>query len=264
MSKLMFGHDAEVFVVAPDGHPVPPVVILPQPKVVSLVTARGGYNRDGMAFEINPTPSGVAKVVAENTMILLAEGGKMLKEYGLSLAKELGIDISHIPAEERALVPSDAFELGCDPDFSAYTGAINKVTVDPSRYLKRFAGGHISMQLPQTLPFSEVCELVKLFDATAGLYSIRWGDKYSKERRNTYGKAGAFRWKDRMRIVEYRTPDAGWLWHDGYVKMTELMSKAWGMFDNGFRVQSPQRIVEAINTCHLALAKEILESYGIF
>jgi hypothetical protein len=182
----------------------------------------------------------------------------MLQRVGLRLTTKIGIDIADLPPDVRYILPGDCFELGCDPDYSAYTRHANRVSVNPRKYTKRFAGGHISVQIEQGLPFNDVCELVKLFDRYAGLHSIRWSVPESLERRRTYGKAGAFRWKPRMGIVEYRTPDAGWLWNDGYEIMCNLLTRAYHEWKTGIRLRNPQMVIKAINGCDKTVAAQIL------
>jgi hypothetical protein len=258
-SPIAFGSDPETFVAHSDGVISAPFELIPAPKEIVLKGEHGGYNRDGMALELNPEASSNPKEVVGHMLQLLTDGSSLLKQFGLTITNKIGMDIANLPDHVRNILPSDCFELGCDPDYSAYTRRVNRVRVDPKKYTKRFAGGHISVQIERGVPFEEVCELVKLFDRHAGLYSLRWSVRESLERRKTYGKAGAFRWKPEDGIVEYRTPDAGWLWNDGYEAMCSLLTKAYHEWRIGIRLRKHQTIVRAINECDKTTAQQILQ-----
>lgn len=256
--KIPFGGDPEVFVQTQNGVIACPVALLKEPKKVVKVGNHGGFNRDGMAFELNPAPSTSPEEVMANMLKLLTDGILSLSKAGLGITKKIGVDIQAIPIQQALDLPNDVWELGCEPDYDAYSGQYNIVNVDPRIYTKRFAGGHITMQIG-ALPFADVCEVVKLFDYHAGLYSIRWSDlPDSIERRRTYGRAGAFRYHHENGIVEYRTPDAGWLWNNGYVEMCNRMAKAFQDFQSGVRLTNPSTIIRAINECDKETAQKII------
>lgn len=254
---IAFGSDPETFVVSGDGTLSTPVDLIAPPKQVMLENAHGGYNRDGIALELNPRPSANPKEVAQHMMQLLADGSAMLARFGLTITNRIGADLKELPPMARVILPGDCFQLGCDPDFNAYTKKVNHVRVNPTKYTKRFCGGHISVQIEDKITFTDICELVRMFDRYAGLHSLKWSATESVERRKTYGKAGCFRWRQDKNIIEYRTPDAGWLWHDGYEEMCDLMTRAYHEWKIGIRLKHYSEIVQAINTCNKSLANAL-------
>lgn len=258
---LKFGADPEIFVVNENGEISCPISILPIAKEVNIIARGGGVNRDGIAFELNPAPSEIPAEVALNMSDILLAGAQKLSLAGLKVIKSLGVTI-------RENMPPDAYQFGCDPDYNAYTKGMNRCKLNPKKYLKRFAGGHISMQLPVEPSFDQVCDIVKLMDFFVGLPSLFLIPDSEREaaveRRKSYGAAGCFRWKVEDRIIEYRTPDASWLWHDGaYERLCIGMRRAFEEFVVGLRVIDSKPLRQAINTCDLKLATILLDTQGV-
>ena len=250
-----FGADPEFYLGKGDLITCPDT-ICPTPKTTMSVGKFGGFNRDGMALELNPSPSESIREVAQNLTELLSVAGSMAMQFGWEISKSLAANVN------RALnstLPQDVFQIGCDPDYNAYTGRVNKVTVDPKLYLDRFAGGHIHIGVGE-IEFDEVCELVKLFDYHAGLLSVMYSDpKVALERRKTYGRAGDFRFDAAKGIIEYRTPDAGWLWvENGFTALCEKMSDALVEFRAGIRMGDSKNIITAINSCNQNMCADLL------
>jgi len=251
--KITWGADPELFVTNEAGIPVPPVQLLPNVKVVTSFGEEGGVNRDGIAFELNPAPSTDPYSVSNRMHKLLQVGMQRMAEVGLKAIRNVEVTIG------QGLEP-DVYEFGCSPDFNAYTRSQNRVPVDPAKYMLRHAGGHITMGLPEgvNLKWEEVCELVKLFDYWAGLRSLQWSQSGSAERRKVYGAAGCFRWNEEKRIVEYRTPDAGWLWNQAYPTLCTRMEHAFCQFVAGVKLAKPKAVVNAINTCNWEMAQGLM------
>jgi len=112
-----------------------------------------------------------------------------------------------------AALPDTAKELGCDPDYNAYTLLPNP-RPDGERPF-RTAAGHVHVGWGADIPVDnsehmEICaSFVKMMDATVGMY-MTFIDREPR-RRELYGKAGAFRPKSYG--VEYRTPSNAWIWN---------------------------------------------------
>lgn len=123
------------------------------------------------------------------------------------------------------------------------------------------------MQLPVTPSFDQVCEIVKLMDFFVGLPSLFLVPDSEREsaieRRKSYGAAGCFRWKPADSIIEYRTPDASWLWHEGaYERLCHGMRRAFEEFVQGTYVKDAKPLRDAINTCDTRLATILLDTQG--
>jgi hypothetical protein len=108
-------------------------------------------------------------------------------------------------------LPDEAKILGCDPDYNAYTGELNP-TPDGTRTF-RTAAGHVHVGWGADIPTDnpehlEICRnFVKQLDTTVGM--LMCIIDRDPQRRELYGKAGAFRPKSYG--VEYRTPSNIWL-----------------------------------------------------
>ena len=160
----------------------------------------------------------------------------------------------------------DAKEFGCDPDFNAWTDMPNKKPNGDTNL--RVAGGHIHVSYDNADMFDSV-ELVKLFDLFLGVKSVLI-DK-DKRRRELYGKAGSFRFKDYpdgSEGFEYRTLSNFWISSiQGIEFIFSNIEKAFEMFDKGWRIEKgsvdADMIIEAINTSNEYLAKNIIKRFGI-
>jgi hypothetical protein len=103
-------------------------------------------------------------------------------------------------------------ELGCEPDYNAYTLETNPRPTPPESNM-RSGGGHAHigygsgmMQHPDL--HLEACALaVQQFDAIVGVGTLKWDT--DSERRRIYGQPGAFRPKNYG--FEYRTPSNAWM-----------------------------------------------------
>jgi len=110
--------------------------------------------------------------------------------------------------------PKEALELGCDPDFNAYTGKANEKP-DGDRPF-RTASGHVHVGWTDDADIysgshTGICHtLVKELDFYLGLPSLFYDS--DTKRRSMYGKAGCYRPKKYG--VEYRTLSNAWLLSD--------------------------------------------------
>jgi hypothetical protein len=252
-----FGLDPEIL-VQKDDKIVCPLVFATVPKEVTPFGAAGGYNRDGMALELNPNPSHIIREVSANLHTLLKQAIDMAGLYGFKLSKSLHVNISEALNADN--LPGDVYEIGCEPDYNAYTRKVNQVKVDPSKYLDRFCGGHIHIGVG-SIQFPEACELVKLFDYHAGLLSVMYSldIETARRRRETYGKAGAFRFDEEKGKIEYRVPDASWLWvEEGFENLCAKMTQALVEFRAGIRINDPKYIIQAIDNVDQELAQDLM------
>jgi hypothetical protein len=108
-------------------------------------------------------------------------------------------------------LPVEVKELGCNPDYNAWTGQVN-VTPDADMPF-RTASGHIHVGWRDDAntgceSHREDCHLVaKQLDYYLGIWSLFWDP--DPRRRSLYGKAGALRYKSYG--CEYRTLSNKWL-----------------------------------------------------
>ncbi len=108
-------------------------------------------------------------------------------------------------------IPMSSKELGCNPDFNAWTGDRNPSPAAVG--MMRAAGGHLHFGWTKDRDpndpdhFADCRLLVKQLDYYLGTASIMWDG--NQDRRKMYGMAGAFRPKSYG--VEYRSLSNRWL-----------------------------------------------------
>lgn len=231
-------------------------------------TERGAYQVDGMALEFNIDPVStsyefekfnlnIIKTVADMKNRVAAKNGDGTKRYGFNITATQDFDPEYLAQQ-----PKEALELGCDPDYNAYTGEVNPRPDGSVNF--RTAAGHIHVGWGANIPTDndehrEICNnFVKVLDATVGMF-MTFIDR-DPRRRELYGKAGALRYKPYG--VEYRTPSNVWIINrDRRECIYNLVSKAITIMKNGPFVPvhwtgyTEEQIIEIINTGDYERAK---------
>lgn len=214
MSGIQFtlGADPEVFVKYKGKGVSVFETGLPGNKKEPFKTAAGALQQDGFAaeFNIDPTPAPDFNRFNQNIVKTLADLRENLnksgKTYNLAIQPVMDFDPDYMAAQ-----PEHVKELGCDPDFCAYTLEANPRPEGDRPF--RSGAGHIHFGWGADIPVDneehlEICAgFVKMLDATVGLF-MTFIDREPR-RRELYGKAGAFRPKPYG--VEYRTPSNAWI-----------------------------------------------------
>lgn len=206
--EFLFGCDPEIFLFK-DGKPIAPDGIIPGTKEEPFQVPDGAIQCDGMAAEINIEPAGDFATFNRRISSVIGSLEKMLPE-GVSLDYSSAVEFS---PEVFAAASDEAKELGCIPDFNAWTGEVNPTPDTEKTPYLRCAGGHVhigwtkDMPLSDEIHFSNCIDLVKQLDWYVGAYGVTMDS--DPRRRLLYGKAGAFRPKDYG--VEYRTPSNYWI-----------------------------------------------------
>jgi len=206
-SEFLIGADPECFVrEIKSGKLVSAHGMLPGTKKNPHKVPHGAVQIDGMAAEFNIDPAATCEEFVRNVTSVLNTIREMIgPEYELVFTPT-----AHFGKELIDAQPQEAKELGCDPDFNAYTGKENPV---PDAELPfRTAAGHIHIgwtegQDSHNAEHYKICRhIIKQLDyATLPTTQLENDDT----RRKLYGKAGAFRPKSYG--VEYRTPSNFWL-----------------------------------------------------
>lgn len=169
---------------------------------------------DGLALEFNITP-------AKTRREFIARVKQAMKNLNDRLPDNARLAIHPSAAfapQAIALADLADLELGCNPDFNAYTGKANRRPKDPGGI--RSAAGHIHIGwTANTDPLGkghmqDCIDVVKQLD-----YALRRPmyemsaytglRQHDIQRRRLYGKAGCFRPKSYG--VEYRVPSNVWL-----------------------------------------------------
>ena len=213
--KILIGCDPELFVQHRDsGDFISAWGLCQGNKSNPLPVEKGAVQVDGMALEFNIDPAECEDEFVRNIYTVLGEMGKYVPaEYKLS-----AVPTAEFSKEVWDHVPDEAKELGCDPDFSAYTGQENPKP-DGNRTF-RTGAGHIHIgwtnlpdkNIPEHL---YICrELIKAIDEAVQPY-IKQHDP-DKKRQELYGAPGCFRPK--VYGVEYRSPSNFWVNDESHMR----------------------------------------------
>jgi hypothetical protein len=209
--EFLIGCDPEVFVTNEKGEFVSAYGMIPGTKTEPLKVRNGMVQVDGMALEFGIDPAANKRDFVYRVNDVLTQLKEMLPEgHNLSISS-----IAQFSPEVMAAQPEEALELGCDPDYNAYTLDKNPRPNLPIPTI-RSAGGHVhigwGIGFPTTDPkHVEACAaLAAEMDYYLGAASLAW-DKDAL-RRSIYGAAGAFRPKPYG--MEYRSGSNQWLKSD--------------------------------------------------
>lgn len=216
MSRMNFtiGADPEFF-IAKKGKVFPAYDVVPGTKDKPHNIENGAMQVDGLALEVNINPVSLAYSSAQfNTRLV-----SVIKQTKIEAEKKIGTcsimkdSVAFFDEKTLECLPDSAKELGCDPDYSAYTCEHNPRP--DGDVLFRVTGGHVhvgwnnSNDNPVEDPaYIELCaDFVKVLDFFLGV-PLKILDRDDR-RREMYGKAGAFRPKGYG--VEYRSPSSWWI-----------------------------------------------------
>lgn len=137
-----------------------------------------------------------------------------VKEYLNQLAKVYNCELDFSASAElnsKYLKTAQARQFGCEPDLNVYLKEVNEPPKSNGNL--RSCGGHLHVGYDN--PTIETSELiVKAMDVTLGLHSVSLDEDF--RRKEMYGKAGCFRFKDYG--VEYRTLSNFWIKNDNLIK----------------------------------------------
>jgi hypothetical protein len=152
-------------------------------------------------------------------------------------------------------------EFGCSPDYNAYTEDENPRP--DSRTNLRTAGGHIHIGY-DNVAIDTSLFLVKMCDLFLGLPSVLI-DK-DVDRRQLYGKAGAFRYKSYG--LEYRSLSNFWLrTKDDTAFIYEQVVKMFNFVNNegylAITKEDLDNVILAINTSNIRVANNLIKKFDI-
>lgn len=203
--EILLGSDPELFVYE-KGIPISAHGMVEGTKEAPLRVKNGAVQVDGMALEYNTDPASTLEewennhISVQNQLRSMMRNGHVLEATPTAFFSE----------EEFNNAPKAALELGCEPDYNAYTGM---VTPKPDARVKfRTGAGHIHIgwtkdaDIEDPFHIEECRALVKSLDFYIGVPSILMDRDV--ERRTLYGEAGCYRPKPYG--LEYRTLSNFW------------------------------------------------------
>lgn len=233
---VMLGCDPEFFFTGSNGATTGAEKILPEAGLTykpGTYTHDGNYTSlngttskiviDGVQAELNPRPNPCRANLANEISACFRDLHKTLKDRGISVSFKPVVEISQ---EELDSLSEKSKTFGCAPSTNVYAQSTSKISVDPKKYLKRSAGGHIhlgwnfSEENKKALKNLEV--MVPILDIIVGNTCVLMDrNPANKERRKVYGRVGEYRVKDYG--LEYRTLSNFWL------QSYQLMSFVFGL-----------------------------------
>jgi len=205
MNKILIGCDPEVFVQQKGVFKSAFGLIKGDKKNPQKVRS-GAVQVDGMALEFNIDPAASEDEFLFNVNDVLGQMKLMVPDYDVIVSPVADFDPAYIKAQ-----PAEALELGCDPDFNAWTEEANE-RPDGDRPF-RTAAGHIHVGWTDGVDIRDPHHkhrgnlIAKQLDFYLGLPSLEYDNDV--KRRSMYGKSGAVRYKPYG--VEYRTLSCKWL-----------------------------------------------------
>lgn len=206
---------------------------------------------DNVMVEYNIPPSDMGTALAEHIefMTYHIQNVVLKGEY----------EMKYIPSvvfDETQLQHKQAKEFGCEPDYDVWLEEGRSLGFNDSNV--RYAGGHIHFGNPELDQMDSV-KLVKLFDLYLGVPSVLI-DKDS-QRRNAYGKAGAFRFKPYG--FEYRSLSNFWVNQHEELILTQI-KQAIEAYNNDFDASAEKdNIIKAINVSDEDEAKRLITKYNL-
>lgn len=204
--QILVGADPEIFMFK-DGKPISAHNMIPGDKKHPHKVPFGAVQVDGLALEFNIDPAKDEHEFVNNLTAVMATLKEMVPGYDLR-----AIPVAEFGAKYLSEQPQEALELGCEPDFCAWTnGGVNPRPNGAADF--RTGAGHVHIGWtndvdPHDPQHMEACVMAaKQLDWALGLGSLMFDQ--DKKRRTLYGAAGCFRPKPYG--VEYRTLSNAWL-----------------------------------------------------
>lgn len=222
--NILLGCDPEIFLRdKKTGYYVSAHGIVPGTKAEPFEVAKGAVQVDGMALEFNTHPAATADEFEENIRTVMEQLRAMVpNDLEFALEPTATFTKAHFDTQ-----PEEAKELGCEPDYNAYT--LQENPRPDNKTTMRTASGHVHIGLEgcdardvHSMEHMLRCStLVKHLDLYLGVPSLLY-DKDTK-RRTMYGRPGAFRPKPYG--VEYRVLSNAWLKKPELIKWVFTQTK---------------------------------------
>lgn len=220
---------------------------------------------DGVQAELNPQEATCRQTVAGNITACMRKIKETLAANGKGIVADFRQSTVDVTAEELASLNENSRKFGCAPSQNAHDAKAT-ITVDPEKYLKRSAGGHIHLSIygnvtgsvTKTLHEAVFVErhkdVVRILDIILGNTSVLMDrDPGNIERRKNYGYAGEYRLPKHG--LEYRTLSNFWL--QGVPLQSFVMGMARQAVEIVCDIQKPsayEALIEAVDMADIVKA----------
>lgn len=254
--RVTKGADPEIFLVNEQGKFISSVGRIGGSKVMPMPIDHNGnaVQEDNVTVEFN--------IPACHNKVMFIENINKNLTWIRNKAAEMGLSTSIKPSavfDDDQLDTPQAKTFGCEPDFNAWNGGMENPRPTASNANLRSCGGHIHIALPDGV---DPLLAIQSMDLYIGCQMLEFDE--DRDRRQLYGKAGAFRPKPYG--VEYRTASNAWIENDdriGWVwdqtdRAIEHASKGVSFTE----VQS-QMIQDCINNSDLGLLAVLKKEFDL-
>lgn len=262
------GCDPELFILNDKGLAVCADGLIPGTKAEPYKVTDGAVQVDGMAAEINTNPAKTFGEFHYNLTSVLNDLKKMLPK-GYTLINSPTVSFTK---DEWDRAPDHAKQLGCTPDFDAWTGEVNMPPERAPDSRLATGAGHLHFgwtddaDMADTQYIATARDFVKQLDWYLGAWSLL--EDTDSTRRTLYGKAGAMRFKPYG--VEYRPLSNFW------VMSPDLRLQVWNRAAAAMRGMSTnflpkktegsgfdKKLIQSINTSTRSRALETVFKFPI-
>jgi Phage phiEco32-like COOH.NH2 ligase-type 2 len=248
---MRIGSDPETFLVDTNGKPISAIGYIMADKwnPLQIPDMPEGYTlqEDNVSLEYGIPPASTSEELVRSINAVMAKSLEYLP--GLSFSK-----LSCIVFPEDQMEHPAAHIFGCEPDFDAWTGKVNKKPQPPHPFM-RSAGGHIHIETQK-----EPYDVVRNCDLFLGVASVLMDS--GEDRKQLYGKGGACRVKPYG--VEYRTLSNFWIFDDKLIdwvfRNTARAEATAGTWDVSVYGDS---ILEAINNNNKQVAQSLVSEFNL-
>jgi hypothetical protein len=254
--NVLRGADPELFLrSAIDNSPVVSIGQIGGSKTFPRSIGNGfALQEDNVAVEFNIPPADSKEKFNASIQFVLEHLKQELSPKGLVLDISATMDF-----DIEQLAHPQAQELGCEPDYNAWTNRVNPRPKAPETL--RSSGGHLHIGYAN--PDVEVSRnIIKAHDLFCGVASLVYDN--DTRRRAIYGKAGAHRIKGYG--VEYRTLSNFWIKSPELTDWVyEQSEKAIDFLNKGNRISLKwgRDIVNCINNGDMDLLAKIDRQFSI-
>ena len=256
MYELKVGADPELF-LRKGSNCVSSHNICPGTKASPVNYLNSIVQADGTACEFNIPPASTAEEFVYSILSSLQDIGALAESHNLGIFDGC---VAHYSKDYLESLPPIAVELGCSPDFNAYTGRANEMPNQKMPF--RTAAGHVHLGF-EVYTSEERRNMVKQLDVVLGIPSILYDS--NTQRRELYGKAGAYRPKSYG--LEYRVLSNAWIFSTNLSKWVfEQTRNAFDKFKEGdflFKKVDEAEIINTINFSDRKNAEKIVAKLGL-
>lgn len=265
VNDIYIGADPELFVMdVTTKRFVSAHNLLPGTKQTPFEVNCGAVQVDGTAAEFNIWPCNEREKFVSNIREVTKSMADIIKSFNPSAPMNfdlVAVPTAFYPKKYFSSLPDSAKELGCDPDYNAWTGEVNEKP--DGRVTYRTGGGHVHVGFTEGKDIGDKTHLfdcmsvVKQLDTVLYIQS-RVFDRDTR-RRELYGKPGAFRPK--AYGTEYRTLSNFWVGDPDLVGWVfDATQSAVKLLFEGKRIYEDEWMLEYLNKDRPS-PEEILEAY---